>query len=186
MGVPGGGSPFCLWWRSTQWKVGTSLDDWRLFLSKLLNSACFHGPVTRCEWIKNSEHRAQIGKQATLVIRNYTECVQMRRSTLNPCRLFLIYLRRLIIKKKKKRLWNCSGPYWDPCPNLHVRLVELEMRYYGGPYLFVECGTLVGNNPNVGLSLIRICVVWRFETHFRLVCTRCHSDVEGKARYSLQ
>ena len=80
----------------------------------------------------------------------------MRRSTLNPCRLFLIYLRRLIIKKK--RLWNCSGPYWDPCPNLHVRLVELEMRYYG-PYLFIECGTLVGNNPNVGLSLIRICVV---------------------------
>ena len=72
MGVPRGGSPFCLWWRSTQWKVGTSLDDWRLFLSKLLISACFHGPVSRCEWIKNSEHRAQIGKQAILAIRNYT------------------------------------------------------------------------------------------------------------------
>ena len=30
-------------------------------------------------------------------------------------------------------------------------------------------GTLVGNNPKVGLSLIRICAVCRFETHFRLV-----------------
>ena len=179
MGVPGGGSPFCLWWRSTQWKVGTSLDNRRLFLSKLLISACFRGPVTWCEWIKNSENRAQIGKQATLVIRNYTECVQMKRSTLNPCRLFLIYLRRLIIYIYKK------VPCSDPCPTLHVHLVELEMRYYGGPYLFVECGTLVGNNSNVGISLIRICVVWRFETHFRLVCKHCHSD-EGKARHSLQ
>ena len=30
-------------------------------------------------------------------------------------------------------------------------------------------GTLVGNNPKMGLSLIRICAVCRFETHFRLV-----------------
>ena len=38
-----------------------------------------------------------------MVLRNYMECVQMRRSTPNPCRLFLIYLRRLMLKKKKKK-----------------------------------------------------------------------------------
>ena len=53
----------------------------------------------------------------------------------------------------------------------------------GDPLL---CGTLGRSNPNVGLSLIRICVVWRFETHIRLVCTSCQSDVERKVRHSLQ
>ena len=51
-------------------------------------------------WI-DSEHQSQIGKQAILAIRNYIECVQMRRPTPNPCRLFPIYMRRLKIIFKK-------------------------------------------------------------------------------------
>ena len=69
-----GGVPI-LWWRSTLWKGWTSLDNWLLFLSKLLISACFHGPVTGGsqikQWTPGTDREAGI-----LVIGDYMECVQ--------------------------------------------------------------------------------------------------------------
>ena len=82
-GVPGGWGPqFCLWWRASRWKVGTTPDDCSLFVSKLWISACFHSPVTRCE-LNKAVSTGHTWKQALWTIRNNTECVQMRRPTHN-------------------------------------------------------------------------------------------------------
>ena len=91
-------------------------------------------------------------------------------ATLNPYRLFLIHLRRLIISKKSYVPWALAL-----LGSMLGSILEAPRasRGVGNPSL---CGTVIicGNNPNVGLSLMRICVVWRFETHFRLGCTSCH------------
>ena len=87
-----------------------------MFISiKIVNFSLFPWPsdpvwVNKKQWIPGTNRETD--NYGNL---NYTECVQMRRSTLNPCRLFLIYLRRLMISKKKRVMnvpWWKSGVYF--------------------------------------------------------------------------
>ena len=94
VGVRGMGSHVCLWCRSTQLKVGTSVADWLLYLIKIVNFCLFLWPSDPM-WVNktvNPDHK--LGNKHFWQFR-----ITLRRPTPNPCKLLLIYLRRLMIKK---------------------------------------------------------------------------------------